>query len=122
MYDNWEDLENSIKDCKNCKLCNGRKNIVFGVGNREADLMFIGEGPGGEEDIQGIPDKTMTTKELRKQLHLTQKQFAEEIGCSASSIFFIEASGRLPGKTIREKIKERYGVEVTAEERTRIRS
>lgn len=55
MYDNWEDLENSIKDCKNCKLCNGRKNIVFGVGNREADLMFIGEGPGGDEDIQGIP-------------------------------------------------------------------
>lgn len=55
MYDNWEDLENSIKDCKNCKLCNGRKNIVFGVGNKEADLMFIGEGPGGDEDIQGIP-------------------------------------------------------------------
>lgn len=55
MYDNWEDLENSIKDCKNCKLCNGRKNIVFGVGNREADLMFIGEGPGGDEDEQGIP-------------------------------------------------------------------
>lgn len=55
MYDNWEDLENSIKDCKNCKLCNGRKNIVFGVGNKEADLMFIGEGPGGYEDIQGIP-------------------------------------------------------------------
>ena len=55
MYDNWEDLENSIKDCKNCKLCNGRKNIVFGVGNKEADLMFIGEGPGGDEDEQGIP-------------------------------------------------------------------
>lgn len=55
MYDNWEDLENSIKDCKNCKLCNGRNNIVFGVGNKEADLMFIGEGPGGDEDEQGIP-------------------------------------------------------------------
>ena len=55
MYDNWEELENSIKDCNKCKLCNGRKNIVFGVGNKEADLMFIGEGPGGDEDIQGIP-------------------------------------------------------------------
>lgn len=55
MYDNWEELENSIKDCNKCKLCNGRKNIVFGVGNKEADLMFIGEGPGGDEDEQGIP-------------------------------------------------------------------
>ena len=55
MYDNWEDLENSIKDCDKCKLCNGRNNIVFGVGNKEADLMFIGEGPGGDEDEQGIP-------------------------------------------------------------------
>lgn len=55
MYDNWEELEASIVECKNCKLCNNRKNIVFGVGNKEADLMFIGEGPGADEDIQGIP-------------------------------------------------------------------
>lgn len=55
MYDNWEELEKSIKNCKNCKLCNGRTNIVFGVGNKDADLMFIGEGPGGDEDKQGIP-------------------------------------------------------------------
>lgn len=55
MYDNWEELEEAIKDCNECKLCNGRKNIVFGTGNKEADLMFIGEGPGADEDIQGIP-------------------------------------------------------------------
>lgn len=55
MYDNWEDLENSIKDCKKCKLCNGRKNIVFGVGDKNADVMFIGEGPGADEDEQGEP-------------------------------------------------------------------
>jgi DNA polymerase len=55
MYDNWEKLEESIKDCRNCKLCNGRINIVFGVGNKNAKIMFIGEGPGGEEDKQGIP-------------------------------------------------------------------
>ena len=55
MYDNWDDLENSIKDCNKCKLCNGRKNIVFGVGNRAADLMLIGEGTGADEDVQGIP-------------------------------------------------------------------
>lgn len=55
MYDNWEELEGSIKDCKKCKLCNGRKNIVFGTGNKEAKLMLIGEGPGADEDTQGIP-------------------------------------------------------------------
>lgn len=55
MYDNLDDLENSIKGCNKCKLCNGRKNIVFGVGNENADVMFIGEGPGADEDSQGIP-------------------------------------------------------------------
>ena len=55
MYDNWEDLEKSIIGCKKCKLCNNRTNIVFGYGNKNADVMFIGEGPGADEDIQGIP-------------------------------------------------------------------
>ena len=50
MYDNWEELESSIIDCKKCKLCSNRNNIVFGDGNKEADLMFIGEGPGADED------------------------------------------------------------------------
>lgn len=55
MYENWGELEDSIKGCNKCKLCNGRKNIVFGTGNKNADIMFIGEGPGAEEDIQGEP-------------------------------------------------------------------
>src|SRR5574344_1615141 len=55
MYDNWEELEQSIKDCKGCKLCTNRTNIVFGTGNKNADIMFIGEGPGADEDAQGIP-------------------------------------------------------------------
>jgi len=55
MYENWEELEETIKDCNKCKLCTGRKNIVFGVGNKNADIMFIGEGPGADEDIQGEP-------------------------------------------------------------------
>ena len=55
MYNNWEELEESIKDCSKCKLCTGRKNIVFGVGNKNADIMFIGEGPGADEDMQGEP-------------------------------------------------------------------
>lgn len=55
MYDNWEDLEKSIENCKKCKLCTNRTNIVFGNGNKNADIMFIGEGPGADEDSQGIP-------------------------------------------------------------------
>ena len=55
MYDNWEELENSIKNCTKCKLCQNRTNIVFGTGNKQADIMFIGEGPGADEDMQGIP-------------------------------------------------------------------
>jgi len=45
-----------IGDCTRCKLhALGRTQIVFGVGNPDADLMFVGEAPGGDEDIQGIP-------------------------------------------------------------------
>ena len=55
MYETWEELEESIKDCNKCKLCQGRKNIVFGTGNKNAAIMFIGEGPGADEDMQGIP-------------------------------------------------------------------
>ena len=55
MFETWEELEKSIKNCKKCKLCEGRKNIVFGVGNKDADIMFIGEGPGGDEDRLGEP-------------------------------------------------------------------
>ena len=55
MYDNWEQLEEEVKQCRKCKLCQTRNNVVFGVGNKNADLMFIGEGPGADEDLQGEP-------------------------------------------------------------------
>lgn len=55
MYNNWEELEEVVKQCRKCRLCETRKNVVFGVGNREADIMFIGEGPGADEDAQGEP-------------------------------------------------------------------
>jgi uracil-DNA glycosylase family 4 len=49
-------IREDIGDCTRCKLCNlGRKQIVFGVGNPDADLMFVGEAPGRDEDMQGIP-------------------------------------------------------------------
>ena len=55
MYDNWEELEEEAKQGKKCRLCQNRNNVVFGTGNKNARLMFIGEGPGADEDIQGIP-------------------------------------------------------------------
>lgn len=50
MFETWEELEESIKGCNQCKLYKTRQNIVFGVGNKQAKLMFIGEGPGADED------------------------------------------------------------------------
>ena len=55
MYEKMQELQEAIKDCNKCKLCTGRKNIVFGVGNENAKIMFIGEGPGADEDAQGEP-------------------------------------------------------------------
>lgn len=55
MFETWEELEASIVGCKKCKLCNNRNNIVFGTGNKNARIMFIGEGPGADEDKEGIP-------------------------------------------------------------------
>ena len=51
----WEILENECKSCNACELCATRTNVVFGVGFKNADIMFIGEGPGEQEDLQGEP-------------------------------------------------------------------
>jgi len=48
-------LRDEIGDCRRCKLCRGRANVVFGVGNPAASLMIVGEGPGADEDAQGEP-------------------------------------------------------------------
>lgn len=50
-----DEIRTELGDCQRCKLCKGRKQIVFGVGNPRAELVFVGEGPGEEEDKQGIP-------------------------------------------------------------------
>jgi uracil-DNA glycosylase len=52
---NLEELREAIGDCRRCKLWSGRTHLVFGVGNPKAQLMFIGEGPGRDEDLQGEP-------------------------------------------------------------------
>ena len=51
----WEELETACSNCKKCRLHETRTNVVFGVGNREAEILFVGEGPGESEDLAGEP-------------------------------------------------------------------
>jgi len=53
--DSLERIRADIGDCKRCRLCERRTNIVFGDGSGKAELVFIGEGPGHDEDVQGLP-------------------------------------------------------------------
>lgn len=55
MYEKMEELEKQIANCRGCKLWSTRQNIVFGIGDVNAKVMFIGEGPGADEDSQGEP-------------------------------------------------------------------
>lgn len=52
---NLENLRERIGDCTRCRLCEGRTNLVFGTGDPGADVVFVGEAPGRDEDLQGEP-------------------------------------------------------------------
>jgi len=77
----WETIESEIKDCRRCGLCQGRNHIVLGEGNRDADIMLVGEGPGGDEDKIGRPfvgkagqllDKMLASIDMRREdLYIT---------------------------------------------------
>ena len=51
----WESLKQVCAACTRCGLCETRHNVVFGIGNESADIMFVGEGPGEQEDLIGEP-------------------------------------------------------------------
>ncbi len=72
------EVQNELGDCTRCKLCDGRKNIVFGSGNPNAKLMFVGEGPGADEDEQGLPFVGRAGKKLteiiEKGMHLDRSK------------------------------------------------
>lgn len=53
--DNWEKLKSECLNCRRCPLCETRNNVVFGVGPENAEVLFIGEGPGEQEDLKGEP-------------------------------------------------------------------
>ena len=68
---NKNDLEkyfNSMKDCMKCKLGSTRNNVVFGSGNPNSDIVFVGEAPGKDEDLQGLPFVGRSGKLLDKML------------------------------------------------------
>lgn len=68
VYDNWEQLKNDCLSCRKCGLCETRTNLVFGVGNENAEVLFVGEGPGENEDLQGEPFVGRGGKLLDKML------------------------------------------------------
>ncbi|MDO4830265.1 MAG: uracil-DNA glycosylase [Clostridia bacterium] len=81
MYNTWEELAQACSECQKCELCKTRHNVVVGVGNKNAEVMFIGEGPGENEDLQGEPfvgragkllDKMLTAVDLdrRKNIYI----------------------------------------------------
>lgn len=68
MYNTWEELKSACENCHRCELCETRTNVVVGVGNENAEVMFIGEGPGENEDLQGEPFVGRAGKLLDKML------------------------------------------------------
>lgn len=79
MIMNWEQLEQECKACEKCALAKTRTNVVFGVGNQNAKVLFIGEGPGENEDLQGEPfvgrggkllDKMLAAVDLDRQKNI----------------------------------------------------
>lgn len=63
-------LKEQCLTCNKCSLCQGRHNVVFGVGNENAKIMFVGEGPGEQEDLQGEPFVGKSGQLLDKYLSL----------------------------------------------------
>ena len=68
MYENFESLRKDCFSCQKCPLGETRTNLVFGVGNEKADILFVGEGPGENEDLQGEPFVGKAGKLLDKYL------------------------------------------------------
>jgi uracil-DNA glycosylase family 4 len=76
---NWTSLKDRTLACQSCKLAPTRTQVVFGSGNAKAQLMFVGEGPGAEEDIQGLPFVGRSGQLLTKMI--------EAMGLKRSDVF-----------------------------------
>ena len=78
--DNLLRILEDIGDCRRCRLCEARKKIVFGVGNPQAPLVFVGEGPGADEDEQGIPFVGRAGQLLTQMIEGTAKKEGIPLG------------------------------------------
>ena len=72
--DSLVQIRADIGDCRRCGLCESRSKIVFGVGNEKSALVFVGEGPGAEEDAQGIPFVGRAAQLLTQMIENTAKK------------------------------------------------
>ena len=75
----WETLESACRACDKCELCKTRTNVVFGTGNRNARLLFVGEAPGEQEDLSGTPFVGRAGKLL--------DQYLEAVGIDRSDVY-----------------------------------
>lgn len=75
--DSWDTLRAECGRCEGCELCHTRHNLVFGVGNENARVMFIGEGPGEQEDLKGEPFVGPAGQLLDKMLEMIYLDRAE---------------------------------------------
>ncbi len=74
------EIEKIASSCERCGLCEERQNVVFGTGNPSADLMFVGEGPGENEDRQGLPFVGRSGK-------LLDDLIAQELGLGRDEVY-----------------------------------
>jgi DNA polymerase len=70
LYNSWEELKTACIKCQKCDLYQTRTNLVFGVGNQKSEILFVGEGPGEQEDLQGKPFVGKSGKLLDEMLNL----------------------------------------------------
>ncbi|MCQ2438086.1 MAG: uracil-DNA glycosylase [Clostridia bacterium] len=82
MATGWNEMTDAIFHCQRCRLCEGRTHVVPGEGNPNADLMFIGEGPGQEEDRQGRPFVGPSGQLLTKMIHAIGMERSEVYICN----------------------------------------
>jgi DNA polymerase len=77
-----EQIRADLGDCQRCKLAGGRRNIVFGEGNPHAKLVFVGEGPGADEDEQGLPFVGRAGQLLNRMINMIGMKRAEVYICN----------------------------------------
>jgi uracil-DNA glycosylase family 4 len=101
-HDNLVKIGEDIGDCKRCRLHEGRNRIVFGSGNEQARLVFVGEGPGADEDEQGLPFVGRAGQLLTQMIEGTAKK--EGIPLQRSDVYICNVvKCRPPGNRTPER-------------------